>query len=487
MKKVKLIIVILIFLSSISCNSSSNQDKNYFVRYRDKEKYGICDINKKMIVQPQFDYLYLDTINFPIEVKGKWGLIDSNGNKIVAPIYDLILSSNGNGIRAVKLKGKWGFINKAGKEITKCKYDQIFNIEKDVLGRTSGHFIQIGNSTEYVDANNKPLETYNNSNGPLFDGYEKYFFNGLCQIWLNNKCGFINMKGEEVIPCIYEDSKPFSEGLAAVERKDKWGFIDTAGKLVIPFNLYDANSFQNGRALVEIDYKIKDTIKGGKYISYSRYEDGVLVDQEETVIPKKITTFNEEGLGFINKEGKIVTPCLGYSDVKEFSNNLANVEKDYKWGFIDTMGKLVIPCLYDYMPNHFLNNFAPFSLDSKTGMLNIKGEQVIPNIYDFVIGIRPLTGDNGLLVIVSNKKWGFIDTTGQIKIPCIYQYCSPFRNGFAAVKKNDKWGCIDIDNKIVIPIIYDDITGIDKDGFVIVTIDGRRSTLNKNGKQYWNN
>lgn len=42
----------------------------------------------------------------------------------------------------------------------------------------------------------------------------------------NNKYGFVDKNGEEVIPCQYDLDFHFSEGMAAVLKDDKFGYID---------------------------------------------------------------------------------------------------------------------------------------------------------------------------------------------------------------------------------------------------------------------
>ena len=57
-----------------------------------------------------------------------------------------------------------------------------------------------------------------------------------------------------------------------------------------------------------------------------------------------------------------------------------------------------------------------------------------------------------------NGKWGFRDTTtGEIVVPCIYDFVQDFIEGFAGVKLGGKYGFIDKTGKVVIPIIYDRI------------------------------
>ena len=77
--------------------------------------------------------------------------------------------------------------------------------------------------------------------------------NNRYRVELDNKYGFVNIIGKEVIPCIYDYALSFSEGLASVRLNGKWGFIDKTGKEVIPC-IYDyAKSFSNGIAWVKLN------------------------------------------------------------------------------------------------------------------------------------------------------------------------------------------------------------------------------------------
>ena len=74
---------------------------------------------------------------------------------------------------------------------------------------------------------------------------------------VGGKYGFINEKGEEIVPCIYDTVLDFQEGLAAVKKDRFWGFIDKAGKEVIPLQYLRARSFSEGLAFV-VDKGVKD-------------------------------------------------------------------------------------------------------------------------------------------------------------------------------------------------------------------------------------
>ena len=147
--------------------------------------------------------------------------------------------------------------------------------------------------------------------GAANDGNVKYdftgeFHEGLAQVRLNGRHGFIDCTGKEIIPLKYDDAKSFREGLAPVNLNDKWGFIDRTGKEIIPLKYDDAESFLKGLAPVKLN---------GKW-------------------------------GFIDRTGKEIIP-LKYDDAKSFSEGLAQVTLDGKWGFISCTGKEIIPLKYD--------------------------------------------------------------------------------------------------------------------------------------------
>ena len=55
------------------------------------------------------------------------------------------------------------------------------------------------------------------------------FSDGLAVVELNDKFGYIDKTGREVIPLIYDYASEFAAGLASVELHGNWGYIDKQG------------------------------------------------------------------------------------------------------------------------------------------------------------------------------------------------------------------------------------------------------------------
>jgi hypothetical protein len=78
--------------------------------------------------------------------------------------------------------------------------------------------------------------------------------------------GFIDKKGQVVIPMIYQKALHFRDGLAPVKQGGKWGYIDRQGRMVIGAVFEDAAEFKNGIARVVIDEKVAYINKTGRVL-----------------------------------------------------------------------------------------------------------------------------------------------------------------------------------------------------------------------------
>jgi hypothetical protein len=76
---------------------------------------------------------------------------------------------------------------------------------------------------------------------------------------------------------------------------------------------------------------------------------------------------------------------------------------------------------------------------------------------------------DGLASVDKNGKSGFVDTSGNIVVPLIYDEVSNFINGFALVRSGELWGMIDATGNVVIPIEYETLRDF-SDGVALAKI-----------------
>ena len=70
---------------------------------------------------------------------------------------------------------------------------------------------------------------------------------------LGEKYGYINSKGQIVIPLVYDYAYTFEDGYARVKKDGKYGFIDENGNIAIDIKYDYVNPFRDGKAKVELN------------------------------------------------------------------------------------------------------------------------------------------------------------------------------------------------------------------------------------------
>ena len=90
------------------------------------------------------------------------------------------------------------------------------------------------------------------------------FYAGLAKVQFNDKCGFVNEQGVEVISPKYDLVWDFNDGLAIVPLNGKLGFVDKTGKEVVPVKYDWVGDFHGGLAKVQLNGKCGFVNKIGK-------------------------------------------------------------------------------------------------------------------------------------------------------------------------------------------------------------------------------
>lgn len=297
----------------------------------------------------------------------KYGYIDKMGNEVIPCIYDgdeLRDYEFHEGLAAVFKDGKYSYIDVDGKQISSVLYESAgrFSEGYAVASRDEKNYIIDSSGKELVEVKYSPIMDKHFSEGlfPVWGDEDRYgfintkgelvipckymctdegtgfFTEGLAVVYDGEKYGYIDKTGKEVIPFIYDLACPFSEGLACVTKDDEWFFIDKTGQKVIKINTLSA--FYNGLAVEcsedgEKYYYIDKTGKnafGVKFDSAESFIDGY------ARVGKKVG--GEYLYGFIDKTGKEVILCK-YQNLYSLSEGLALICNDDTYGFIDLNGK----------------------------------------------------------------------------------------------------------------------------------------------------
>jgi hypothetical protein len=147
--------------------------------------------------------------------EGKMGLIDAKGQEIVSPKYDFVEDFMEEYAR-VRIKDKVGFINKEGTEIVPLKFRYV---DKFVNGLAKARLID--GETFYINQKGEHI-------CDILDVYNE----GIARIKLGKNIGYVDTKGNVIVPAQYSYGTSFYKGVADVKKNDKMFGINAKGVCV---------------------------------------------------------------------------------------------------------------------------------------------------------------------------------------------------------------------------------------------------------------
>jgi len=185
---------------------------------------------------------------------------------------------------------------------------------------------------------------------PRFDVAEKFGNNGLAKVNKDGKWGFVNLKGEEVIPLLFDAVGEFDYGLVAVKSNGLWGYFNAQGQPVVQ-PAYDevAGSWNEGLSAVKAN---------GKW-------------------------------GFIDPQGNAVVEPR-YDEVSRiFIDGVSKVKLNGKWGAVDTKGNVVVPTEYEVIISSSEGNrLLIVAKDGLFGHFTTTGKEIIPPVLRRAVTLR---------------------------------------------------------------------------------------------------
>jgi hypothetical protein len=135
----------------------------------------------------------------------------------------------------------------------------------------------------------------------------------------------------------YDSVQTFSEGVAAVKGNDKWGYVDSNGKEILSPAYEFAYPFSEGIGLLTTaDHTLLAIVdKTGKL---TPIKEKLKIDSRFAIFSDGLLlVYNGRKWGFLNKEGKLAIECK-YASAQPFSEGLAAVLLSEYWYYIDTNG-----------------------------------------------------------------------------------------------------------------------------------------------------
>lgn len=229
-------------------------------------KYGCLDVNGDKVIPNEYDgfagfFEGVCKVQKTIDGKLKSGYIDTKNNILVPLLY----TSAGNfrdGWGVVKKDSFYFFVDRNGNiKDPPRKYDVLADFKSGYsIGTVKG---QNNSPSTYYYINKQLKEEFSvsykeaygfwddvavvkrdkeyelmNKKGEVFKSlgavdYLRFSVEGMLCIRENKKWGFVNNRGDIIVPPRYDSCEVFSFGYAKIMKNKKWGIIDKAGNEII--------------------------------------------------------------------------------------------------------------------------------------------------------------------------------------------------------------------------------------------------------------
>ncbi|MBA3855298.1 MAG: hypothetical protein C0507_00165 [Cyanobacteria bacterium PR.3.49] len=420
---------------SISCLGLSTLDLRHLISTPAfvNDKLKVINVIKQRAELP-LGYIYNSSTN-------DYGLLETNDGEIefVSHKYTPVIKTNWDG-------NKFGFADSAGKIVIPAEYAQAKNFKDGLAAVSLGQAASM--EPERVDT---------------------------------QKWGFIDEKGKQRIPFKYEAVGEFHNGAAVVSENGLWGLIDKGGEVVLKPQYRQISQLGPNYKVIDERDRVGIVSPKGDWIlapKYSRIESlgrsifqfgwpivnpNAYDSESDGQSSWSIREWGRDCFGVIDSSGQILIP-MKYDEIVSYANGVAAVKVDGKigfvngknewlikpqfeqaspygdiiavqekagvdvWTFVDKTGKPLSELtsktiISDTYGNWLKHDRAVFSQNKKFGYLDSKGNIVIKPQFDFAL---PFEGN--FAPIWNGSSWRFIDKSGNL-MPGIFQYMSFFSNG----------------------------------------------------------
>ena len=372
-----------------------------------KTSKGIGFVNQagKMLIKPKYDeaYGFYDAITHtyhnisPVRVGNKWGFIDRKGKMIVEPRFEQVYSIY-EGMAPVKYDGKWGAINEKGRLVVTAVYDSMSWFEDGYAA------VEVGGKKDWAYISKAGQLIIPNNN------VQKSKSNIRLRIKSDNKYGFMDEKGNIVIPTQFEEAYRFNGDVCGVMSNGKAGVINKSGTHIVMPNYENITFTGNGKIVIaKMNGKYALLDLSGKTMVPHIYD--AMKGTNDPVNGLYAACLNEM-CGYIKLSGEIHIP-FQYNSAFEFDKNgLAAVKTGDKWGIIDTTGKTVIEPRYGSIP-YVVSKKAvivePAESKDVKGVIDMKGNYIRPPVYSKIRVAYP-----GIIECEIGDRTAYFKATGEV-------------------------------------------------------------------------
>lgn len=211
------------------------------------DEWGVINRKGEWVISPRFKH--------PVTVKNGlirfksdrgmytlYGFMNTRGDTVIAPQFEKAGEFNEGLCLASKDGFRYGYINASGQWVIKPVYELGTTLKVNGSYDFSSKDFSSGYAAVEKDEKFGVIDT----SGKLVIGFKfayiGKFSEGLAPAKKDSLYGYIDTRGNWVIKPAFNMAESFHHGLASVAKgpflEEKWGFINAKGQVVIPFTIY---------------------------------------------------------------------------------------------------------------------------------------------------------------------------------------------------------------------------------------------------------
>lgn len=393
-------------------------------------KYGVKNFKGETKIPFDYDQIIKKGNTYIIRNNKSWGALNNEGKMIVPIEFTKIRKVDFN-LLQIEKDSLLGLQTAEGFQVLACKYDGIqVLINQTIICNQSGKFnIKDFKGDHLTTTTYKSLEYVSDSIYIASDGEQKFLIDLNGKLILdqtyedlqftrvgtfkaynkNTGYGLLDKDLNILLKVEHEEIGEYSELRASI-LNDKYGFVDEYGKQVIPCKYDHVTPFSSGKSIVTLNNKKGIINRRGSELLAIKY------DKIKSFIFGFAKIEANGKVGSINNVGEIVIP-VAYDDlhwVGDIQNRKAIVKSNGYYGLLDETGEVLRPMVYSEMRKFYGSDVIITRKEGKEGLLNFHGDVVIDFIYD------KIKTNKGNYKVYLDQKVGIIDKNGNIIKPLVF-------------------------------------------------------------------
>jgi hypothetical protein len=250
--------------------------------------------------------------------------------------------------------------------------------------------------------------------------------------------GFLTPE-KKLSDCRYDNFRFTSNHLIIAQEASRWGVLDPQGKIIIPFQYRYINHLSGNK------------FKAGKFNQW------------------QVRTFSNE-----------IKNLFEYDSITYMGGNLFKFCLAGKYGLIDQHNKVITTEFQNIFESTLASKFPKkeFAKEKPITARNIRIplEERFDTVYHFSEGFAKFRSD---------KKYGFVDSLGNIRLVPQYTNARHFSEGMVAVMLIGKWGFMDTHEHLIVQPYYDEVSDY-KNGITLARKETLYYFINKQGRFLYN-